>query len=101
MRFLDNVLQDFIDNAPDSMSDAKYSAARERSVGLGLMGFHSLLQSKSIPFESAMAKSFNNRLFRHIRRGADAASIVLADERGSCPDAAEAGVKQDFLIKWL
>ena len=68
MRFLDNVLQDFIDNAPDSMSDAKYSAARERSVGLGLMGFHSLLQSKGIPFESAMAKSFNNRLFRHIRR---------------------------------
>ena len=99
MRFLDNVLQDFIDNAPDSMSDAKYSAARERSVGLGLMGFHSLLQSKSIPFESAMAKSFNNRLFRHIRRGADAASVTLADERGSCPDAAEAGVKARFSHK--
>ena len=78
MRFLDNVLQDFIDNAPDSMSDAKYSAARERSVGLGLMGFHSLLQSKGIPFESAMAKSFNNRLFRHIRRGADAASSNIS-----------------------
>ena len=99
MRFLDNVLQDFIDNAPVSMNDAKYSAARERSVGLGLMGFHSLLQSKGIPFESAMAKSFNNRLFRHIRRCADAASVTLADERGSCPDAAEAGVKARFSHK--
>ena len=99
MRFLDNVLQDFIDNAPESMSDAKYSAARERSVGLVLMGFHSMLQSKSIPFESAMAKSFNNRLFRHIRRGADAASVKLAEERGACPDAAEAGVKARFSHK--
>ena len=99
MRFLDNVLQDFIDNAPESMADAKYSAARERSVGLGLMGFHSLLQSKGIPFESAMAKSFNNRLFRHIRRGADAASVKLADERGACPDAAEVGVKARFSHK--
>ena len=99
MRFLDNVLQDFIDNAPESMADAKYSAARERSVGLGLMGFHSMLQSKSIPFESAMAKSFNNRLFRHIRRGADAASVKLAEERGACPDAAEADVKARFSHK--
>ena len=99
MRFLDNVLQDFIDNAPESMADAKYSAARERSVGLGLMGFHSMLQSKSIPFESAMAKSFNNRLFRHIRRGADAASVKLANERGACPDAAEMGVNARFSHK--
>ncbi len=99
MRFLDNVLQDFIDNAPGKMKDAKYSAARERSVGLGLMGFHSMLQSKTIPFESAMAKSFNNRIFRHIRRGADAASVKLADERGACPDAADAGVKARFSHK--
>ena len=99
MRFLDNVLQDFIDNAPDKMAEAKYSAMRERSVGLGLMGFHSLLQAKGIPFESAMAKSFNNRLFRHIRRGADAASVKLADERGACPDAAEMGVKARFSHK--
>ena len=99
MRFLDNVLQDFIDNAPDKMKDAKYSAARERSVGLGLMGFHSMLQQKGIPFESAMAKSFNNRLFKHIRSGADAASVKLADERGACPDAAEAGVKARFSHK--
>ena len=99
MRFLDNVLQDFIDNAPDKMAEAKYSAMRERSVGLGLMGFHSLLQAKSIPFESAMAKSFNNRLFRHIRRGADAASVKLANERGACPDAAEMGVNARFSHK--
>jgi len=99
MRFLDNVLQDFIDNAPDKMKDAKYSAMRERSVGLGLMGFHSMLQSKGIPFESAMAKSFNNRLFKHIRGGADAASEKLAEERGACPDAAEAGVKARFSHK--
>ena len=99
MRFLDNVLQDFIDNAPSKMDDAKYSAMRERSVGLGLMGFHSMLQSKGIPFESAMAKSFNNRLFRHIRTGADAASVKLADERGACPDAEEMGVKARFSHK--
>ncbi len=99
MRFLDNVLQDFIDNAPGEMKDAKYSAARERSVGLGLMGYHSMLQAKDIPFESAMAKSFNNRIFRHIRRGADAASVKLADERGACPDAADAGVKARFSHK--
>ncbi len=99
MRFLDNVLQDFIDRAPSKMDEAKYSAMRERSVGLGLMGFHSLLQAKGIPFESAMAKSFNNRLFRHIRRGADAASVVLANERGACPDAADAGVNARFSHK--
>ncbi len=99
MRFLDNVLEDFIQNAPEKMKDAKYSANRERSVGLGLMGFHSMLQQKGIPFESAMAKSFNNRLFRHIRRGADAASVKLAEERGACPDAADAGVKARFSHK--
>ena len=99
MRFLDNVLQDFIDSAPSKMDEAKYSAMRERSVGLGLMGFHSLLQAKGIPFESAMAKSFNNRLFRHIRRGADAASVKLAHERGACPDAEEMGVMARFSHK--
>ena len=55
MRFLDNVLQDFIDKAPDSMSRAKYSATRERSIGLGAMGLHSFLQNKSVPIESAMS----------------------------------------------
>ncbi len=99
MRFLDNVLQDFIDRAPSSMDRAKYSAMRERSVGLGAMGFHSFLQSKGIPFESAMAKSWNIRMFKHIRRMADAASVSLAEERGPCPDAAETGVMARFSHK--
>ena len=99
MRFLDNVLQDFIDNAPAAMDKAKYSAMRERSVGLGLMGFHSFLQSQNVPFESAMAKSWNTRLFKHIRMGADAASVKLAEERGPCPDAEDRGVKQRFSHK--
>lgn len=99
MRFLDNVLQAFIEKAPSSMANARYAALRERSVGLGLMGFHSLLQSKNIPFESALAKSMNMRLFRHIRRGADAASVKLADERGSCLDAKERNIKARFSHK--
>jgi len=99
LRFLDNVLQEFIDTAPDGMARAKYSAMRERSVGLGLMGFHSYLQSKDIPFESAMAKSANMRMFRHIRRASDAASVKLAEERGACPDAAERGIKARFSHK--
>ena len=61
------------------------SAMRERSVGLGLMGFHSFLQQKGVPFESAMAKSWNMKMFRHIRRQSDAASVALAEERGACP----------------
>ena len=99
LRMLDNVLQAFIDEAPDGMARAKYSAMRERSVGLGLMGFHSYLQSKNMPFESAMAKSANMRMFRHIRREADAASVALAEERGACPDAAERGIKARFSHK--
>jgi len=99
MRFLDNVLQDFIDRAPDSMEQSRYSAMRERSVGLGLMGFHSLLQQKDLPFESGMAKSLNMRMFRHIRRHADAASVLLAKERGPCPDAKESGLMARFSHK--
>lgn len=99
LRFLDNVLQDFIDTAPAGMARAAYSASRERSVGLGLMGFHSFLQSKGIPFESAMAKSWNMKIFRHIRRAADAASVTLAEERGACPDAEERGFKMRFSHK--
>jgi ribonucleoside-diphosphate reductase alpha chain len=99
MRFLDNVLQDFIDRAPPEMQTAAYAAWRERSVGLGLMGFHSFLQSQNVPFESALAKSWNMRLFKHLRRGCDAASRVLAEERGSCPDAAERGVMERFSHK--
>jgi ribonucleoside-diphosphate reductase alpha chain len=99
LRMLDNVLQDFIDHAPDSMSHAKYSAMRERSVGLGAMGFHSWLQARGIPFESALARAANLRMFKHLRREADAASQRLAEERGACPDAADRGVMERFSHK--
>jgi ribonucleoside-diphosphate reductase alpha chain len=99
MRFLDNVLQDFIDRAPSDAAAAVYAAQRERSVGLGLMGFHSFLQAQNVPFESAMAKSWNMRLFKHLRRGVDAASKKLAEERGPCPDAADRGVMERFSHK--
>ncbi len=99
MRFLDNVLADFIDRAPDSFKDAKYSAARERSVGLGVMGFHSFLQKNSVPLESVMSKVWNNKIFKHIQTNVDKASIKLAEERGSCPDAEEYGFKERFSNK--
>jgi len=99
MRFLDNVLQDFIDRAPPGMERAKYAAMRERSVGLGVMGFHSFLQSQNVPFESVIAKVWNKRVFKHIRAQADAASRLLADERGPCPDAAEYGIHERFSNK--
>ena len=99
MRFLDNILSDFIAKAPDSMERAKYSALRERSVGLGAMGFHSFLQKEGIPFESVMAKVWNKRMFKHIRKEADTASVILADERGACPDAAEYGIHERFSNK--
>ncbi len=98
-RFLDNVLEDFITRAPPEMARAVYSAQRERSVGLGLMGFHSFLQSQGVPMESAPAKSWNIAMFKHLRRGADAASVKLAKERGPCPDAAECGVMARFSHK--
>jgi len=99
MRFLDNVLSDFIEKAPDSMKRAKYSAMRERSVGLGVMGLHSFLQQKNIPMEGVMAKVWNRRMFQHIKRGADDASRKLAEERGACPDAADYGIMERFSNK--
>ena len=99
MRFLDNVLQDFIDNAPPGMEKARYSAGRERSVGLGVMGFHSFLQALNVPWESVIAKVWNKKIFKHIRAQADTASIVLAAERGACPDASEYGVQERFSHK--
>ena len=99
MRFLDNVLTDFINRAPDSFKDAKYSAKRERSVGLGVMGFHSFLQKNSVPLESVMSKVWNNKIFKHIQTSVDKASIKLAEERGSCPDAEEYGFKERFSNK--
>ncbi len=99
MRFLDNVLTDYIDRAPPEMARAKYSAGRERSVGLGVMGLHSFYQARGIPFESAMAKSWNMKMFRHIRGRVDEASMLLAAERGPCPDAADRGVMERFSSK--
>jgi ribonucleoside-diphosphate reductase alpha chain len=99
MRFLDNVLQDFIEKAPDSMAKAKYSAMRERSVGLGVMGFHSFLQSKNVPIESAMSKVWNKKIFQFIKQEVDKSSKLLAKERGACPDAAEVGAEERFTNK--
>ena len=99
MRFLDNVLTDYIDRAPEEMARAKYSAMRERSVGLGVMGFHSFLQARGLPFEGAMAKSWNLKIFRHIAAQAQEASMQLAVERGPCPDAADQGVMERFSCK--
>ncbi|MDA9637734.1 ribonucleoside-diphosphate reductase subunit alpha [Candidatus Pelagibacter sp.] len=99
MRFLDNVLTDFIDRAPEQFDDAKYSAEKERSVGLGVMGFHSYLQKHSIPLESVMSKVWNKKIFKHIQEHVDQASKDLADERGACPDAADYGYNERFSNK--
>ena len=99
MRFLDNVIQDFIERAPDTMARARYSAMRERSVGLGVMGYHSFLQSQSVPMESVMAKVWNKRIFKQVKEQADAASVLLAEERGPCPDAADYGIMERFSNK--
>ena len=99
MRFLDNVLQDFINKAPDSFENAKYAAARERSVGLGVMGLHSFFQQKNIPFGSVMSKVWNKKIFKNIHEKVDKASKDLAEERGPCPDAAEFGIKERFSNK--
>jgi len=99
MRFLDNVLTDFINRAPESFKDAKYSAMRERSVGLGVMGFHSFLQKKSIPLESVMSKTWNNKIFKNISNQVDESSKKLAEERGPCPDAAEYNFNERFSNK--
>ena len=99
MRFLDNVLQDFINRAPDTMSKARYSAMRERSVGLGVMGFHTFLQKKKVPLESVSALSWNKKIFGYIREQVDGASKVLAQERGACLDAADFGIEERFSNK--
>ena len=99
MRFLDNVLQDFIDNAPETMKSAAYAATRERSVGLGVMGLHSFFQENNVPWESAVAKSWNKKIFNHIKAGVDQASIDLAKEKGPCPDAEEYGIMERFSNK--
>ena len=96
MEFLDNVLQYFIDHAPDSIARAKRSAERERSVGLGALGLHAYFQRKGIPFDSAMAKVNNRRMFAHIHEKCAQADARLCAERGACPDAKAAGVARRF-----
>ena len=88
---LDNVLQYFIDNAPDTISRAKYSAARERSIGIGALGFHAYLQRNGIAFEGVMSKVANNRMFSAIKKGLDHANLELGKERGEAPDAVGTG----------
>ncbi len=99
MNFLDNVLEDFITRAPNQMERARYSAIRERSVGLGVMGFHSFLQSKMVPIEGVAAKSWNKNIFAHIKTKADEASKKIAKEKGACPDAQDAGIDERFSNK--
>jgi len=90
---LDNVLTMFIEEAPNTIERAKYSAMRERSVGVGALGFHAYLQKKGVPFETAVAKSTNMRMFRHIRSGLDSANLELGTERGEAPDALGTGLR--------
>ena len=99
MRFLDNVLQDFIDRAPDSMAKARYSAMRERSVGLGVMGFQTFLQMRNVPMESVTALSWNKKIFKYIKQQVDQSSKTLAKEKGACPDAADFGIEERFSNK--
>lgn len=99
MYLLDNVLEDFIQNAPKEMNKAIFSALQERSVGLGAMGFHSYLQSRKIPLDSLMSLVYNKQIFNHIKTESDNASIKIATERGSCPDAERYGVVERFAYK--
>jgi ribonucleoside-diphosphate reductase alpha chain len=98
IHFLDNVLQHFIDNAPDTLYKAKFSAVNERSLGLGAMGFHSYLQSKGIPFESALAKSKNLQMFKHIKEQAVKESKRLAIKKGEAPDMEGTGMRNAHLL---
>ena len=98
VEMLDNVLTYFIENAPKALSKAVYSAMRERSIGIGAMGFHALLQSKGMSFESPMAVGLNRRIFSHIKEDALAHSKLLASARGEAPDAQGTGVRNMHLL---
>jgi ribonucleoside-diphosphate reductase alpha chain len=95
---LDNVLQYFIDNAPDYVSRAKYSAIRERSIGVGALGYHAYLQRNNLPFESAMATGRNRQIFQHIRKQLDTANQALGKLRGEAPDATGYGQRFSHLM---
>ena len=98
IRFLDNVLTFFIEYAPPELSKAVYSASRERALGLGAMGWHGYLQSKSIPFESALAVGATHRIFGHIKSEAEASTEQLAKERGEAPDILGLGRRNTYLL---
>jgi ribonucleoside-diphosphate reductase alpha chain len=98
VRFLDNVLTFFIENAPEEMAKAVYSAHRERAIGLGAMGFHSLLQRKMIPWESPMAVGLNKQVFKHIKSQALEATYELGKERGEAPDMEGTGRRNSHLL---
>ena len=95
---LDNVLEYFITNAPDTISRAIYSASRERSIGVGALGFHAYLQKNNIAFEGVMAKVANNQIFKHIRKGLDDANQILGQIRGPAPDAVSTGQRFSHLM---
>jgi ribonucleoside-diphosphate reductase alpha chain len=95
---LDNVLQYFINNAPDTIARARFSAYRERSIGIGALGFHALLQRKGIAFEGVLAKSLNNQIFNHVRSNLDGANKQLGSERGEAPDAVGSGNRFSHLM---
>jgi len=95
---LDNVLNYFIANAPDTIARARYSAERERSIGIGALGWHAYLQRNGIAFEGVMAKVANNRIFKHIRQGLDDANKQLGAERGEAPDAIGTGNRFSHLM---
>ena len=98
IRMLDNVITYFVENAPDTLSKAKFSAKMERSLGLGAMGFHAYLQRKNVPFESPMAVGVNKQMFGHIKKEAVNATETLAMERGEAPDAVGQGVRNVHLL---
>ena len=98
VRMLDNVLQFFIDEAPDTITRAKYSAERERSIGLGAMGFHSLLQRHGVAWESVAAREINRTVFDHIKSEASAETELLAQERGEYPDGVGSGKRNSHLL---
>lgn len=98
VRFLDNVISGFIKQAPESMARAKFSASQERSIGLGAMGFHAYLQSRRIPFESALAVGLNLQMFEQIKAQAQKATHDLALEKGSAPDALGEPIRNMHLL---
>ena len=96
--FLDNVLQFFIDNAPDEISRARYSATQERSLGLGAMGLHSLYQKNRIPFDSLQAKTLNEEIFKKIKEDAVEQTKILGKEKGEAPDMKGTGKRNAHLL---